>query len=105
MAMFVNGPRAHNVIVRASEGLTNLAHLSFQRHWRADRGENGVLVVQHDTKHRSGKDDTDDAFDFNMLLFLLVHLIFLAVCTTGHFCPADYSGLMREKKGARLEKP
>ena len=30
-----------SVIVRASEGHTNLAHLSHQRHWKADRGEHG----------------------------------------------------------------
>jgi GTP-binding protein len=29
------------VIVRAVQGLTNLAHLSQQRHWRADRGGHG----------------------------------------------------------------
>jgi GTP-binding protein len=29
------------VIVRAAEGLTNLAHLSHQRHWIAKRGEHG----------------------------------------------------------------
>jgi GTP-binding protein len=29
------------VIVRAVEGLTNLANLSQQRHWKADRGEHG----------------------------------------------------------------
>ena len=28
-------------IVRASEGHTNLAHLSHQRHWKAERGEHG----------------------------------------------------------------
>jgi len=30
-----------SVVVRAAEGLTNLAHLSFQRHWKAERGEHG----------------------------------------------------------------
>jgi GTP-binding protein len=34
------GPGGH-VVIRATEGLTNLAHLSQQRHWRADRGEHG----------------------------------------------------------------
>src|ERR1700759_2458913 len=76
-----------------------LAHLA------ANRCKDDMIVSQRDTKHCAGKDGGYNAFHFNMLLFLLVHLIFLAVCTTGHFCPADYSGLMREKKGARLEKP
>jgi GTP-binding protein len=29
------------VVVRAAEGYSNLAHLSHQRHWKADRGEHG----------------------------------------------------------------
>ncbi len=36
-----NGGDGGSVIVRAVEGLTNLSHLSFQRHWKADRGEHG----------------------------------------------------------------
>jgi GTP-binding protein len=28
-------------MIRAVEGLTNLAHLSFQRHWKAERGSHG----------------------------------------------------------------
>jgi GTP-binding protein len=36
-----DGGRGGHVIVRAEEGLTNLAHLSFQRHWKAARGEHG----------------------------------------------------------------
>jgi GTP-binding protein len=36
-----DGGRGGHVIVRAVEGLTNLAHLSFQRHWKADRGAHG----------------------------------------------------------------
>ena len=36
-----DGGRGGHVIVRAVEGLTNLAHLSYQRHWKADRGEHG----------------------------------------------------------------
>src|SRR3954462_13366169 len=36
-----DGGRGGHVIVRAAEGLTNLAHLSSQRHWKADRGEHG----------------------------------------------------------------
>jgi GTPase len=36
-----DGGRGGHVIVRAEEGLTNLAHLSFQRHWKAERGGNG----------------------------------------------------------------
>ncbi len=36
-----DGGAGGHVIVRAVEGLTNLAHLSFQRHWKADRGEHG----------------------------------------------------------------
>jgi GTP-binding protein len=37
-----DGGRGGHVIVRAAEGLTNLAHLSFQRHWKADRGQHGL---------------------------------------------------------------
>ena len=36
-----DGGRGGHVIVRAAEGLTNLAHLSFQRHWKAERGGHG----------------------------------------------------------------
>ena len=36
-----DGGSGGHVIVRAVEGLTNLAHLSFQRHWKAERGEHG----------------------------------------------------------------
>jgi GTP-binding protein len=35
------GGHGGHVIVRAAEGLTNLAHLSHQRHWIAKRGEHG----------------------------------------------------------------
>ena len=36
-----NGGRGGHVIFRAAEGVTNLAHLSSQRHWKAGRGEHG----------------------------------------------------------------
>jgi GTP-binding protein len=36
-----DGGNGGNVILRASQGLTNLAHLSSQRHWNAERGEHG----------------------------------------------------------------
>jgi len=36
-----DGGKGGHVIVRAVEGVTNLAHLSSQRHWVADRGEHG----------------------------------------------------------------
>lgn len=36
-----DGGRGGHVIVRAVEGCTNLAHLSSQRHWKADRGAHG----------------------------------------------------------------
>ncbi len=36
-----DGGHGGSVIVRAVEGLTNLANLSSQRHWKADRGEHG----------------------------------------------------------------
>ncbi len=36
-----DGGKGGDVIVRAEEGLTNLAHLSQKRHWRAERGEHG----------------------------------------------------------------
>jgi len=37
-----DGGRGGHVIIRAVDGLTNLAHLSFQRHWKADRGGHGL---------------------------------------------------------------
>ncbi len=37
-----DGGRGGSVIVRAEDGHTNLAHLSFQRHWKADRGQHGM---------------------------------------------------------------
>jgi GTP-binding protein len=36
-----DGGAGGSVILRAVEGLTNLAHLSHQRHWVAERGEHG----------------------------------------------------------------
>jgi GTP-binding protein len=36
-----DGGSGGNVVIIAAEGLTNLAHLSSQRHWRAERGEHG----------------------------------------------------------------
>ena len=36
-----DGGRGGHVILRAVEGVTNLAHLSSQRHWVADRGQHG----------------------------------------------------------------
>jgi GTP-binding protein len=36
-----DGGNGGSVILRATAGLTNLAHLSHQRHWVADRGEHG----------------------------------------------------------------
>ncbi len=36
-----DGGRGGHVIVRAMDGLTNLAHLSSQRHWKSERGEHG----------------------------------------------------------------
>src|SRR5438045_4213120 len=36
-----DGGRGGHVVIRATEGHTNLAHLSHQRHWRAPRGEHG----------------------------------------------------------------
>jgi len=36
-----DGGHGGSVIIRASQGHTNLAHLSHQRHWRAIRGEHG----------------------------------------------------------------
>ncbi len=36
-----DGGHGGNVIVRAAEGHSNLAHLSHQRHWKAGRGEHG----------------------------------------------------------------
>jgi GTP-binding protein len=36
-----DGGRGGSVVLRASEHHSNLAHLSYQRHWRAERGEHG----------------------------------------------------------------
>lgn len=36
-----DGGDGGSVIIRAADGLSNLAHLSQQRHWKADRGEHG----------------------------------------------------------------
>ncbi len=36
-----DGGDGGSILLVATEGLTNLAHLSSQRHWRADRGEHG----------------------------------------------------------------
>jgi GTP-binding protein len=36
-----DGGRGGHVILRAAEGYSNLAHLSHQRHWKAERGEHG----------------------------------------------------------------
>lgn len=42
-----DGGNGGHVIVKATEGLTNLAHLSSQRHWRAGRGEHGQSKKCH----------------------------------------------------------
>jgi len=36
-----DGGHGGNIVVRAAEGHSNLAHLSHQRHWKAGRGEHG----------------------------------------------------------------
>ncbi len=36
-----DGGDGGSIILRAVQGVTNLAHLSSQRHWKADRGEHG----------------------------------------------------------------
>jgi GTP-binding protein len=36
-----DGGNGGDVVIQALQGLTNLAHLSGQRHWNADRGEHG----------------------------------------------------------------
>src|SRR4051812_17445440 len=36
-----DGGSGGSIILRAVQGVTNLAHLSSQRHWKADRGEHG----------------------------------------------------------------
>jgi GTP-binding protein len=48
-----DGGRGGHVTIRATPGLTNLAHLSSQRHWTADRGEHGQ---GKDCFGRSGSD-------------------------------------------------
>ena len=37
-----DGGNGGNIILRATQGVTNLAHLSSQRHWKGDRGEHGL---------------------------------------------------------------
>lgn len=48
-----DGGDGGQVILRATDGLTNLAHLSSQRHWNADKGEHGT---GSDCTGRRGKD-------------------------------------------------
>ena len=48
-----NGGKGGHVTLRAVEGVTNLAHLSSQRHWVAGRGEHG----QGNNCHGRGADD------------------------------------------------
>ena len=48
-----DGGDGGSVIIRAVEGLTNLAHLSFQRHWKGERGYHG----QGSNKHGRSSDD------------------------------------------------
>jgi GTP-binding protein len=48
-----DGGDGGSVILRAVDGVTNLAHLSSQRHWSADRGEHGT---GSDCTGRRGKD-------------------------------------------------
>ena len=49
-----DGGSGGSVILRAAQGVTNLAHLSSQRHWKADRGDHG----QGSDCHGRGADDT-----------------------------------------------
>ncbi len=37
-----DGGNGGSVILRAAQGVTNLAHLSSQRHWKGERGEHGL---------------------------------------------------------------
>src|SRR5689334_24236747 len=48
-----------------------LAHLA------ANGCQDDVIVRQCDPEHRAGKDRGNDAFDFNMLLFLRIRSLFL----------------------------
>jgi GTP-binding protein len=42
-----DGGHGGDVVLLADTGNSNLAHLSFQRHWKADRGENGMGADCH----------------------------------------------------------
>jgi len=48
-----DGGSGGSIILRAVQGVTNLAHLSSQRHWKAERGEHG----QGSDCHGRGADD------------------------------------------------
>jgi GTP-binding protein len=48
-----DGGHGGSVIIRAATGHTNLAHLSFQRHWRAEKGAHG----QGSDKYGRGGED------------------------------------------------
>ena len=49
-----DGGSGGSIVLRAAQGVTNLAHLSSQRHWKADRGEHG----QGSDCHGRGAGDT-----------------------------------------------
>lgn len=42
-----DGGKGGNIVLIADTGHSNLAHLSFQRHWKADRGANGGTADCH----------------------------------------------------------
>lgn len=48
-----DGGKGGDIVIRAVEGLTNLAHMSYQRHWKADRGGHGL---GSDKYGRGGRD-------------------------------------------------
>jgi GTP-binding protein len=52
-----DGGRGGSVVLRTLDGLTNLAHLSSQRHWTGERGEHGQ---GSDCTGRDGKDRVID---------------------------------------------
>src|ERR1700690_865018 len=48
-----DGGNGGSIILRAVQGVTNLAHLSSQRHWKGERGDHG----QGSDCHGRGADD------------------------------------------------
>ena len=66
-------------------------------HLAANRGEDDVFVWQFDAEHCPGEDDGDDAFNFNVFFFYVIHSVVLQTLSE-RSCAAEARKTQREKR-------